>query len=270
MPQRDDRVVEERWLSWCGHPDHEPTQAALRAAFREGLGADRLLERLAGNQTTPWTDAASALAIDVLRHDLGGPEEAHRCLVDLVRKQALEPLHAARLAQGALDPQRAVLVWEEIAQQTAQPVERATLYADISTLYEETLGQPGPAIEAALVSFMAHEVDGVPFRRLVAHYEARTRWRDVLGLYDVLLHGRDPAGPAGDDHRALLLVEKARVEEERMQAPDRAARTLLEALHLQPGNAALLSLLRDRVAPRIADDDLRAFVVHRCHALVQA
>ena len=100
--------------------------------------------------------------------------------------------------------------------------ERVYYMLELARVCLEELDQPGRA-----VSIYRECIEWDPENRdavdtLVAHYRSEEDWQQLLNLYEDIAPGEDP------DRRRGMLEEMAGIAADRLDAPDRAARYLLE------------------------------------------
>lgn len=151
---------------------------------------------------------------------------------------------------------KAIEAMEDAARRCEDRAERRDLYLLIGKCHHSRLRQRQAALESYLVGFMCDPVEGELLERLRDLYTALGKTRELIGLYDVLL---DEAyqRQLSPHVMARLWVEKGHLQFSRAANADAAAYSLLQALNIRPDDQALIELLRDHVANKIKDPQLR-------------
>ncbi len=139
---------------------------------------------------------------------------------------------------------------EAAARQIHEPPKRAALYSRIGEIYLGRLGQPVPALESFLVSFVCNTDVTTTLSRLEEIYISLDRYRDLVGTYDIAL---DHARTNGSEQLDIedLLLRKAQILFERLDRPEEAATALIEAIRIRPTESHYLTLLLESIGPHV-------------------
>lgn len=244
---------------------------AARAPGGDALSAARALESLAARTSAP---APARFARELLS-SLGQRASQPNTPVTLspertpaARTQAIEtplpaflpagPEPAENDTQAMLDRAHeatragawhdASLWLERAARRVRDPKIRAAHYFELGRIAADELSNPASALENFLVSFICR-ADSRTLERLEALYRRSGRFRELTGAYDIAIEERR----ASADRAGLeeILLRKAQLEAVELAKPERAARTLIEAIRLNPTDRYALDLFLGALADKV-------------------
>jgi len=117
--------------------------------------------------------------------------------------------------------------------------ERVHYMLDLARIFLEELDQPGRAVEIYRECIEWDPENRQAVDTLIAHYRSDGDWEQLLNLYEDIAPGEEP------DRRRTMLQEMADIAAERIDAPGRAARYLLELGQMRTAEPAWLDRAAD-------------------------
>lgn len=137
---------------------------------------------------------------------------------------------------------------ERAARRVRDPAKRAAHYFELGRIAADELSNPSSALENFLVSFIC-SAEARTLERLEVLYRRGGRFRELAGAYDIAIEERRSAA----DNAGLedVLLRKAQLEALELARPERAARTLIEAIRLNPGDRYALDLFLGALADKV-------------------
>lgn len=241
----------------------------LRTLLREQERWEELVEvLLTMSEYSPADERIAVLmtAADILWDRLGRPDSAAEALQLVLDTQPKHERALLRLSDYfAADEQweQAVGHLETAARLVRDKAQRSAVYQKLGEIHQMHLEQPTLALENYLVSFICNSANRETFDRLERLYRAGHRYKDLAGLLDIAIETKrkDPA------HSPFSLEElyskRAQLEYRHLDAPRKAAESLVQALRISPTNDRYIRLLEahllDQADPAVI---LEAYGLH--------
>lgn len=240
-PTPDDLDALLAWHRERGRDAHFEDDAVRAASGLAAPRAARLLAEAArALLRAGLTERADALAGQSLALD------ARQVDANLLR---------AELAVARGEVEAAPPFYEAAGRNERDLERRASLYITFGDLLRDRLDHVRGATEQYLVAFMCRPDDERVIERLETIYTAEGRFRELSGLWEVALqHAKESRGEARRIHRMLL--QRAQIEFERLNHPERAVALLTEAVERWPQSARPLKVLEGPLAAHVAPAEL--------------
>ncbi len=240
-------LYERAWAA-VGRDDSTPSVRALTALERlyEELGREdercgvlsRLHQVSDGAARRSWR----RILVGVLM-DGGRASVAAEILREALHDEPPDPAALRRLVQAARqagDHALETVALEALARNIEDSAERSRLYLRAAQVYRDELGGGGVVLENAMLAFMCDNDHREAFDFLEARYVGASRWREVLGIYDLALSRARQGGPY---QRGELLRARGLLEARQLDRPVEAIESLLCALQEDPGDAETTAAL---------------------------
>lgn len=192
----------------------------------------------------------------LLAGPLDQPAQARATLnevLDLTPQHLDALLLAAELDRRMERWESRVATLERAARLVEDQRQRSVLYHDIAQIYEQR-DQINLAVENYMVSFMCDNRHVATFRRLETLYERYGRWGELVGVYELAIKTLEQDPDHGYDAEQLW-ARKSQVEFHHLEREGDAARSLLEALRLNPHDERYVRLL-ETIAGQERDSSL--------------
>jgi len=221
--QRDGYAVLDRLYARLGR---SARRRAVLATWLERVPDDDVRLELARVELEAGDPEAAASRLDVMLQDPNADVSVLRLMLEV--------------AEAAGDDETLAAVLETLARRCADPSERSRLYLQAACCYRDRLGGGPVVLENAMLAFMCDRDHEEAFSTLVALYESAERWGEVVGICDLALARARSGGPYS---AADLLRRRALVELHRLDKPEDAVETLIEALAAEPSSEETAGLL---------------------------